>query len=59
MLNLERTEDEYQLEEVYEIVFGDNGINRYDHDELKDKLNEMYDCYEKVVNSVYAKGKLL
>jgi hypothetical protein len=31
--------------DIYEIVFGDDGINRYTHEELKDKLNEMYDCY--------------
>jgi len=34
-----------RLTDIYEIVFGDDGINRYTHDELKDKLNEMYDCY--------------
>jgi hypothetical protein len=31
--------------DIYEIVFGDDGINRYTHEELKDKLNELYDCY--------------
>jgi hypothetical protein len=34
-----------RLTDIYEIVFGDDGINRYTHEELKDKLNEMYDCY--------------
>ena len=34
-----------RLTDICEIVFGDDGINRYTHDELKDKLNEMYDCY--------------
>jgi GH15 family glucan-1,4-alpha-glucosidase len=34
-----------RLTDIYEIVFGDDGITRYTHDELKDKLNEMYDCY--------------
>ena len=34
-----------RLTDIYEIVFGDDGLNRYTHEELKDKLNEMYDCY--------------
>ena len=34
-----------RLTDIYEIVFGDDGINRYTHEELKDKLNELYDCY--------------
>ena len=50
MLNLERTEDEYQLEEIYEVVVGDNGINRYTHEELIILLTEMQDCYEWVCN---------
>jgi len=34
-----------QLEEVYEVVCGEDGINRYTHEELVDRLDEMYDCY--------------
>ena len=40
------TEPEYQLPEVYEVVFGDRGVDCYTHDELMTMLNEMYDCYE-------------
>jgi hypothetical protein len=50
MLNLERTEDEYQLEEIYEVAVGDNGINRYTHEELIEMITEMQDCYEWVCN---------
>ena len=50
MLNLERTEDEYELEEIYEVAFGDNGINRYTHEELIEMITEMQDCYEWVCN---------
>jgi len=38
-------------------VFGDNGINRYTHDELITMLDEMYDCYKHVVENVYNKGE--
>ena len=41
------TEDEYQLEDVYEAVFGTYGIDRYSHTELIDRLHEMYECYVK------------
>jgi hypothetical protein len=44
------TEPEYQIEEVYEAVYGDRGIDCYTHDELMDMLNQMYDCYEWVCN---------
>jgi hypothetical protein len=44
------TEDEYQLEEIYEVAVGDNGINRYTHEELIILLTEMQDCYEWVCN---------
>ena len=44
------TEDEYQLEEIYEVAVGDNGINRYTHEEFIILLTEMQDCYEWVCN---------
>ena len=44
------TEPEYQLEEVYEVVYGDRGIDCYTHDELLGMLDEMYDCYEWICN---------
>ena len=37
---------ELQLEQIYETVCGENGMSRYLHYELIDRLNEMYDCYE-------------
>ena len=48
-----------ELEEVYEAVFGDKGIEHYTHEELIDRLYEMYDCYSYVVDNVYSKGKYL
>ena len=36
---------ELELEDVYEHVFGDDAINRYSHDELITRLDEMYDAY--------------
>ena len=44
------TEDEYKLEEIYEVAVGDNGINRYTHEEFIILLTEMQDCYEWVCN---------
>jgi hypothetical protein len=35
--------DRNNLKEVYEMVYGDNGINRYTHSELIERLGEMYD----------------
>ena len=45
-----------ETEEIYEVVVGDNGINRYTHEELIILLTEMQDCYEWVCNfkSVHA-----
>lgn len=48
-----------QLEEVYEAVFGLEGMDNYDHEELLDRLYEMYNCYQYVVDNVYAKGERL
>ena len=39
------------LEEVYEHVFGDDAINRYTHEELIARLDEMYDCYKQIVDN--------
>ena len=36
-------EDEYQLEAVYESIYGYNGINRFTHNEFIDRLLELYD----------------
>lgn len=41
-----------QLEEVYECVFGDGSMERYTHEELKERILEMYDIYINHVNSV-------
>ena len=35
-----------EIEEIYELVVGDNGIDRYTHEELIILLTEMQDCYE-------------
>jgi len=40
------TETEYQLPEVYEIVFGEKGIDRYTHDQLLERLTDMVDSFE-------------
>ena len=40
------TEPEYQLPEVYEIVFGEKGIDRYTHDQLLERLTDMVDSFE-------------
>ena len=42
----EKVREQYQLEEIYELIVGDNGINRYTHEELIILLTEMQDCYE-------------
>jgi len=34
-----------ELEQIYEAVAGDDAINRYTHDEIIDRILEMYDCY--------------
>lgn len=47
------------LEEIYEAVAGDNAINNYTHEEIIDRINEMYDCYQYVVDNVYSKGKYI
>jgi hypothetical protein len=47
------------LSEIYEAVFGIDGIDRYTHGELIEMLNEMYDCYKHVVESVYNKGETI
>ena len=39
-----------EKEELYEVAVGDNGINRYTHEELIILLTEMQDCYEWVCN---------
>lgn len=35
-----------EKEEIYEAAVGDDGVNRYTHDELKTMIFEMYDCYK-------------
>jgi len=42
----ERKEYKAKLEEVYEMVAGDNAINRYDQAEIVDRIKEYYDCYQ-------------
>ena len=42
----ERKEYKTKLEEVYEMVAGDNAINRYDQAEIVDRIKEYYDCYQ-------------
>ena len=39
-----------EIEEIYEVAVGDNGIDRYTHEELIEMLTEMQDCYEWVCN---------
>ena len=46
-----------QLEQIYEAIVGEDGINRYDHEEIIDRIYEMYDCYQYVVENVYSKGR--
>ena len=42
----ERKEYKTKLEEVYEMVAGDDAINRYDQAEIVDRIKEYYDCYQ-------------
>jgi|TARA_Y100000296_G_scaffold15065_1_gene17662 hypothetical protein len=46
-----------QLDEIYEMVVGDNGRGRYTHAEIIDRLKEYYDCYKYVVDNIYSKGE--
>jgi len=39
-----------QLKEIYEAIVGDDGINRYTHDEIIDRIYDLYDVYTKYVN---------
>ena len=48
-----------EMENIYEHVFGDDGIERYEHDELITMLDEMYDCYKYVIENVYNKGEYI
>ena len=62
--HLEVIEDERnkylnQLEQIYEAIVGEDGINRYDHEEIIDRIYEMYDCYQYVVENVYSKGRYI
>ena len=41
-----------RLDEIYEMVFGDNGRERYTHAEIIDRLKEYYDCYKYVVDNI-------
>jgi len=34
-----------QLDEIYDMVVGDDGRKRYTHEEIIDRLKEYYDCY--------------
>jgi hypothetical protein len=34
-----------EKEEMYEIIAGENAINHYTHEEIMDRLGEMYECY--------------
>ena len=44
----ERKEYKAKLEEVYEMVAGDDAINRYDQAEIIDRIKEYYDCYQRL-----------
>ena len=35
-----------QLDEIYESMVGDNGRERYTHEEIIDLVKEYYDCYK-------------
>jgi len=48
-----------QLELIYEAIVGDDGINRYDHEEIIDRIHEYYDCYQYVVDNVYSEGRYI
>jgi len=39
-----------QLEEIYEAIVGADGINRYTHDEIIDRIYDLYDVYTKYVD---------
>jgi hypothetical protein len=45
------------LDEIYDVVVGDNGRKRYTHEEIIDRLKEYYDCYKYVVDNIYSKGR--
>ena len=46
-----------QLDEIYDMVVGDDGRKRYTHEEIIDRLEEYYDCYKYVVDNIYNKGE--
>ena len=46
-----------QLDEIYDMVVGDDGRKRYTHEEIIDVLKEYYDCYKYVVDNIYSKGE--
>jgi len=43
-------EDQHELAEIYEAIVGADGINRYTHDEIIDRIYDLYDVYTKYVD---------
>lgn len=39
-----------EKEQIYEAVAGDDAINRYTHDEIIDRIHQMYDVEQKLNN---------
>ena len=38
-----------QIEEIYEAIAGDNAITAYTHEEIIDRILDLYDIYQKYV----------
>jgi len=39
------TQLEAEKEEVYEMMVGDDGINRYTHEEIMERIKDLYEAY--------------
>ena len=42
---------EFELEQLYEAIAGDDAINRYTHEEIMERIYQMYDAEQKL-NSI-------
>lgn len=42
----ERREYKSKLEEIYEMLVGDDGLNRYTQEEIIDRIQEYYGAYQ-------------
>lgn len=47
----ERREYKSKLEEVYEMIVGEDGLNRYTQEEIIDRISEYYGAYEMLTHA--------